>query len=125
MLTELQRHNRKAKVALKFCGCCNPQVDLSRIARHLAEIAEEPGEFRLVPLSENNIDIVVILCGCPRACGDKTEVRAKARRNLIVAGERIGRETTAEKHLPSAVQDELERVIRQSTGLHSRLFTDN
>ncbi len=113
MLTELPRHKRKVKVALKFCGCCNPQVDLGRIAGSLAKMAEERKEFQLVPLSENNIDVVVILCGCSRACGDKEEVKAKAGQNLVVAGERIGWEKVADEYLPAAAQGELERLLKQ------------
>jgi hypothetical protein len=112
MLTELPRHKRKAKVALKFCGCCNPQVDLGRVAGSLAKIAEQGEKFQLVPLSENDIDIVVILCGCSRACGDKEEVKAKALQNLVVAGERVGWEKMQNEHLPAAVQGELERLMK-------------
>ena len=100
-------------VALKFCGCCNPQVDLGGIAHHLAELAEEPGEFQLTPLLEDNIDIVVILCGCPRACGNKEEVRAKARRNLVVAGDRLDGKLLTEKQFPDAVQEKLSRMLKQ------------
>jgi len=88
-------------------------VDLSRIAGSLAKIAEEGKEFQLVPLSQDNIDIVVILCGCSRACGDKEEVKAKARLSLLVAGERVGWEHVTDEHLPAAVQDELERLLDQ------------
>ena len=103
---------QKARVALKFCGCCNPQVDLGRIAQHLAELAEEPGEFQLVPLAEGNIDIAVILCGCPRACGNKEEVRAKAQQSLVLAGERLDGELLTEKQLPGAVQEKLNRMLK-------------
>ena len=105
--------SQKAKVALKFCGCCNPQVDLSAVACHVAQMAEGQGKFTLVPLSEDNIDVVVILCGCPRACGNKEEVKAKARWALLLAGERLDGELLTERQLPSALQDKLERLIRR------------
>ena len=115
MLNELSRRDRKANVALKFCGCCNPQVDLGRIASSLAKIAREGKEgFQMVPLSHDDIDIVVILCGCSRACVDKEEVRVRGRKSLLVAGERVGWERVEDEQLPAAVQGELKRLLRQA-----------
>jgi sulfite reductase beta subunit-like hemoprotein len=85
-------------------------VDLSRIARHLAKVAEERGDFQLVPLSEN-IDVVIILCGCPRACGNKEEVRARAKWNLLTAGESVNRRAVPETQLPTVVEQELDKIL--------------
>ncbi|MGD0352064.1 MAG: hypothetical protein ABSB38_00955 [Dehalococcoidia bacterium] len=106
----MSKNSRKVKVALKYCGSCNPRVDLSRIARHLAKVAEERGDFQLVPLSEN-IDVVVILCGCPRACGNKEEVRARAKRSLLTAGESVNRRAVPEAQLPTVVEQELDKIL--------------
>jgi hypothetical protein len=105
------KNSRQAKVALKYCGSCNPHVDLTRIARHLAKTAEERGNFQLVPLPEDGIDVVVILCGCPRACGNKAEVRARASQSLLTAGESINGRHVPEAHLPSAVEQELIKIL--------------
>jgi len=107
----VSKNSRQVKVALKYCGSCNPRVDLSRIARHLAKVAEERGDFQIVPLSENDIDVVVILCGCPRACGNKEEVRARAKRSLFTAGESVNRQAVPETQLPMAVEQELVKIL--------------
>jgi sulfite reductase beta subunit-like hemoprotein len=86
-------------------------VDLRRIASHLAKVAEERGDFKLVPLSENDIDVVVILCGCPRACGNKEEVRARAKRSLYTAGETVNRRAVPEIDLPMVVEQELSKIL--------------
>lgn len=65
-----------------------------------------------MPLSEDSIDIVVILCGCPRACGNKEEVRAKAQRAVVVAGERLDGEMLAKEQLLPAMQDKLNRILK-------------
>jgi len=88
-------------------------VDLSRIARHLTQVTEQRGDFQLVPLSEDNIDAVVILCGCPRACGDKKEVRDKAKQSLLIAGESINRRPVPGKDLPATVEQELVKIVEQ------------
>jgi len=77
----------------------------------LARVAEERGDFHLVPLSEDSIDAVVILCGCPRACGNKAEVRARAGKSLLTAGESINGRHVPEAHLPSAVAQELIKIL--------------
>ena len=86
-------------------------MDLSRIARHLTKVAEERGDFQIVPLSESDIDVVVILCGCPRACGNKEEVRARAKRSLFTAGESVNRRAVPEIQLPMAVVQELGKIL--------------
>jgi hypothetical protein len=74
-------------------------------------VAEERGDFQIVPLSENDIDVVVILCGCPRACGNKEEVRARAKRSLFTAGESVNRQAVPETQLPMAVEQELVKIL--------------
>lgn len=73
------------KVAIKYCGSCNPQADLPAIAR-LVDAA--PG-VTVVPLNSDDLDAVAILCGCPRACGDQPEVRSRAPRCIVVAGDTL------------------------------------
>ena len=114
MLAELSRQSPKVKVALKYCGCCNPYVDLSRIACHLVQLAGERGDFELVPLSERDVAVVVILCGCPRACGNKEKVRARAVRSLVVAGESVGGKPVPEKCLPAAAERELVKILSEA-----------
>jgi len=77
----------------------------------LARVAEKRGDFQLVPLPEDGIDAVVILCGCPRACGNKAEVRARAGKSLLTAGESINGRHVPEAHLPSAVEQELIKIL--------------
>jgi hypothetical protein len=90
-------------------------VDLTRIAHHLSRVSEKHRVFHLVPLSENDIDVVVILCGCPRACGNKAEVRARADKSLLTAGESINGRHVSEAHLPSAVEQELVKILHNLT----------
>jgi hypothetical protein len=111
----VSKKHRQVKVALKYCGSCNPRVDLSRIARHLAKVAGQRGDFKLVPLSDSDIDVVVILCGCPRTCGNKEEVRARAKRSLVTAGESVNRQAVPESQLPLAVERELGKILDGQT----------
>jgi sulfite reductase beta subunit-like hemoprotein len=109
----VSKKNRLFKVALKYCGSCNPRVDLRRIASYLTRRAEERGDFQLVPPSDESIDVVVILCGCPRACGNKEGVKARAKRSLVTAGESVNRQPVPESELPQLAERELDKILKE------------
>lgn len=75
------------KVALKYCGSCNPQIELGPIARRLRVLAGSGVTF--VPLREVEADLVVVLNGCLAACADRLDVREQAREAIVVAGASI------------------------------------
>ncbi len=86
-------------------------MDLSRIARHLAKVVEARQGVELVHLCDDGIGVVIILCGCHRACGNKPEVRARAKRSLVIAGESLSGKAVPEMYLPAAVEQELIRIL--------------
>ncbi len=96
------------RIGRKYCGSCNPQVDLPRVAAHLARVAASHGfEVVLTASGETDFDILVLLCGCRRACATKTEVARKSARNLVVAGGTLKGQPIAEADLPAAVEAEV------------------
>ena len=104
----------KPKLALKYCGFCNPYVDLSRIASHLAQVAENKGDFQLVSLSDNDIALVIVLCGCPRACGNKEELRARAKDILVVAGESVSGQPVPDDSLSDTVERQISKLLSEA-----------
>jgi hypothetical protein len=106
----MARRSKPIKVAIKYCGCCNPQVNLSKIAHYLADMSETNADFVLVPLAEDTIDVAVILCGCPRACGNKEDVKARAKYHLLVAGESLNGKAVQEEHIPQSLLLELKYI---------------
>ncbi|MFQ5996228.1 MAG: hypothetical protein ACE5KP_01200 [Dehalococcoidales bacterium] len=100
----------KIKVALKYCGSCNPLIDLSKIGNELKEVIGKEDDLILVAPESNHIDTMVILCGCPRACGNKQENRAKANRSIVVAAETIDMVPVAEKDISTAVMEKLKSL---------------
>ena len=106
----------KTRVALKYCGSCNPQVDLLGIAYHLERVVDERWDFEPAPLSGDDIAVVVIPCGCVRACGNKKEVRARAGQNLIIAGESLAGKYVSEKSLPTIAEKKLVEIVEHIRG---------
>ena len=91
------------RIALKYCGACNPEVDLARIGRSVAELVQQPGG-QLVTAGENSsADVLVLLCGCSRTCIDKEELHRQARRVIVMAGKRLGWRPVKEEDLPQAI----------------------
>jgi hypothetical protein len=99
------------KVAIKYCGSCNSYIDLERIGRELRTWLLDEG-FGLVPADSSSIDLIVILNGCETACADRPEVRARARRTVVVAGEIFGSSRVPERNLSEAILHEItNRVV--------------
>jgi len=91
------------RVALKYCGACNPETDLARIGSRLADLVQEQGWQLVTPGEGADADVLVLLCGCPRTCIDKEELRRQARQVVLVAGERLGWQPVKEEDLPAAI----------------------
>ena len=100
-------------VALKYCGACNPTVNLAQIGRAVADLAREQG-WRVVALDENaGVDVLVLLCGCQRTCIDREEVRRYSKQVVLVAGERLGWRAVKEKELPSVIIEAIKGLSMQ------------
>ena len=95
------------RVSLKYCGSCNPLIDLGKIGNEVKEAIKKEADLRLVSPESNNIGTMVILCGCPRACGNKAEIRAKATRSVVVAAETIDMVPVMEKDISTAIVEKL------------------
>ena len=91
------------KVALKYCGSCNPQIELADSGHKIEEALQGAPDISLVSRRSKAIDVMVILCGCPRACGDKKRIRKRANHCIVVAGESVNLVPVAEKDLLSQV----------------------
>lgn len=100
----------KIRVSLKYCGSCNPLTDLSKIGKELKKAIGKEDDLMFVSPENNNIDTMVILCGCARACGNKKEIRTKATRSIVVAGETIDMVPVAEKDISTAVIKKLKSL---------------
>ncbi len=97
----------KLKVALKYCGSCNPQIDLSGVGHLLKETVEKEEALLPVSLEGSKPDVVIVLCGCARACGNTEEIRARAPRSIVVAGKTVDLAPVAEDDIGTTVMKKL------------------
>ena len=56
------------KVAIKYCGGCNPDYDRVALVMHIEE--RLIGKVEFVSAEDENIDLVLAVEGCKTACGD-------------------------------------------------------
>ena len=101
------------RVALKYCGACNPEVDLARIGCLVAELVQQQGWQVVTPGENAGADVLVLLCGCPRTCIDKEEIRRQVSRVVVVAGKRLGWRPVKEEDLPRAVLGAIQELSPQ------------
>ena len=73
------------RVAIKYCGSCNPYINLASVGNALRLKLAREGHTVVQP-SEADIDLLVVLNGCEAACADLSDVRGNARRVIVVAG---------------------------------------
>ena len=98
------------RVAIKYCGSCNPEIGLADIGHQIEEALQEAPDINVVSRRSRKIDIMVILCGCPRACGDKKQARKRANHRIVVAGETVDLVPVAEKDLPAQVMQKVREL---------------
>ena len=91
------------RIALKYCGSCNPEVDLARVGRSVTELVQQQGWLSVTLGEGADADILVLLCGCPRTCIAREELTRQASRVVLVAGKRLGWQPVKERDLAVAV----------------------
>lgn len=98
------------RAAIKYCGSCNPCIDLTRIAQEFRARAEARG-VTFVPLDAEEIDLVVILNGCVVACANRPDVWEKATHSLVVTPEMVGGAFIKDEEIPRAMERILEGML--------------
>jgi hypothetical protein len=100
------------RAAIKYCGSCNPYIDLAKIAQEFRARAEAKG-VTFVPLDAEEIDLVVILNGCVVACADCPDVRDKAPHSLVVTPEMVGGNLVKDGEISWAMERILEEMLNE------------
>ena len=102
------------KLAVKYCGGCNPSIDRTELVGKLAVLlAERDADWKLVTLKDNADDAVLLVNGCPVGCVQKQFLN-ETRPVILVAGESIQREKVAEAALPEKVAEILLRLSEKA-----------
>ena len=90
----------KIKIAIKYCGGCNPAFDrveaVAGMLDRLVDVAE------VVPMDDERVDMLVAVEGCATACADLSGFKGK---RIVVLSNR----EAAESFRPEAVVEDKEQ----------------
>lgn len=104
-------------VGVKFCGQCNPQMDIQKLYRQLVEQAA-PAGVALRPVGGGQgLDAVLVLGACGAACAQVPEVSVPVVRVTPSGVDGLG---GSDDDLPAAVLARL----REATSLQRGMRTD-
>jgi hypothetical protein len=68
------------RLAVKFCGGCNPVIERGEVAR---KIRKELAGARWGSW-EKESDLLVVINGCPTACAEREEIHKNSKASLII-----------------------------------------
>jgi hypothetical protein len=97
------------KLAVKFCGNCNPQISGGEILKEIKERA-----VSIVPASEfvswesPEADVLVIISGCPVDCAARPQGRVQ---KIVVAGESVNSVFCDANEISTRVLDLLQSIV--------------
>jgi hypothetical protein len=87
---------REPRLKFRYCGGCNPVIDRTALADALRAGADEGDAGKIVYIS-----------GCSRACASNRALTSDSPDAVIVAGEHVDGERTAEAQIAAAVRRKL------------------
>jgi hypothetical protein len=59
----------KKKIEIKYCGGCNPIYERVKMVERVQSLME--GRFLFLRHNREDLDVLVLMNGCPRACAGK------------------------------------------------------
>jgi hypothetical protein len=73
------------RIAVKYCGNCNPEINSPRIIdQWMRTVKDDEVVFQFE--GKEPVDLLIIMCGCKKACIDRPEIRAMGKRIILIRG---------------------------------------
>jgi hypothetical protein len=86
------------RIAVKYCGNCNPEINSPRIIGHWMETIRDD-EIIFHPEGRQSADLLIIICGCRKACVDRPEIREMGKEIILIKGKWIDAHPSGEDEL--------------------------
>ena len=99
------------RIVVKYCGNCNPEINSPRIIDQWMTTVKDD-EVTFHPEGERLVDLLIIICGCRKACVDRPEVREMGRQVIVIRGRWIGGLGVAESDLKNELIRRVESIRR-------------
>jgi len=101
------------RIALKYCGNCNPEIDAPRvIGQWMKTLGDD--EITFNPEGKKPADLLVIICGCRKACVYRPEIRAMGKQIILIKGKRMEGLSFGEAELTRRLIQSVESIREKS-----------
>jgi hypothetical protein len=104
-------------IAVKYCGNCNPEINSPRIIGQWMKTLEND-EITFHPGGETPADLLIIMCGCRKACVDRREVRTMGRQVIVIKGKWMDSLSLSENELGHQLLRRVESVKVKNRSSH-------
>ncbi|NIS60009.1 MAG: hypothetical protein GTO13_04660 [Proteobacteria bacterium] len=101
------------RIAVKYCGNCNPEIDAPRIIGQWMEVLGDD-EITFQPEAKKPADLLVIICGCRKACVDRSEIRAMGKEIILIKGGWIDGHSSGEHEAVQKLVEVVESIRKNS-----------
>lgn len=92
------------KVAVKYCGHCNPLIDGPAI---MAAVKEQLDNVQFVNSKDDQGDVLLIISGCPVDCAERPPHTGP---EIVIAGPAIDGVSVAQRDLPGEL---VKKILRK------------
>jgi hypothetical protein len=72
----------RKKIGIKYCGGCNPSYERVEMVQQVQSLLKDRFIFSVNDLQD--LDVMVLVSGCPRACANKKSNHPEVPSRLIV-----------------------------------------
>jgi hypothetical protein len=101
------------RIAVKYCGNCNPEIDAPRvIGQWMKTLGDD--EITFNPEGKKPADLLVIICGCRKACVYRPEIRAMGKQIILIKGRWIDGRSFAEHEMAQKLIKIVESIRKKS-----------
>jgi hypothetical protein len=80
--TKQARMGKKKTIGIKYCGGCNPTYERVEMVQQVQSLLKDRFIFSID--DQQDSDIMVFVCGCPRACANKNSKYPEDSSRLII-----------------------------------------
>jgi len=95
----------KAKIGVKFCGNCNPQIDGPELVKELQRLNTD---LLFTSYKDEGIDVLLIVSACPVDCASRPYFQGPT---VIVGGYTLDFTPIEPSQFPAALSQELRKRL--------------
>src|SRR5512136_1321738 len=107
----LHRHLLYMKpIVVKYCGGCNPLIDRPGLVREIEKLLH-PDVQLITDMTSSPWEIGILVCGCPIACVDRSDIRDISKRWIRVGGATVDLDSLHEDSMAASIVEKIRMFL--------------